>query len=148
MRAGERLLDPFAGTCGILIEACLIGIKGVGIDVQNRLVQGAICNLTGLDCSLIFGDAKRLPFRDASIDAAVLDTPYGRSARIEAESKELLIAESLVELRRVLKPGRGMVIMADRNIAALLNEARFEIIEVHQDRVHRSLTRFIYVCRL
>ena len=45
VRAGETLLDPFAGTCGILIEACLIGVRGLGIEVQARLVKGALCNL-------------------------------------------------------------------------------------------------------
>lgn len=147
VRAGERLLDPFAGTCGILIEACLIGIEGVGIEVQSKLVKGALCNLTGLDCSLILGDAKRLPFQDSSIDGAVLDTPYGRSARIEAESKELLLKESLAKLHRVVKPGRRMIILADRPIDVLLFNAGFEIIQQHTDRVHGSLTRHISVCR-
>jgi tRNA (guanine10-N2)-dimethyltransferase len=145
VRAGERLLDPFAGTCGILIEACLIGIEGVGIEVQSRLVKGASCNLSGLECNLILGDAKRLPFRDSSIDGAVLDTPYGRSAKIEAESKELLLTESLCELHRVIKPGRNMIILADKPIDALLINAGFQIIQRHSDRVHRSLTRHIYI---
>ncbi len=147
VRPGERLLDPFAGTCGILVEACLIGVRGVGIEVQNKLVQGAKCNLTGLDCSLILGDAKRLPFRDASIDAAVMDTPYGRSALIEAESKEDLVRQSLDELRRVLKPGRGMIMVADRPIDKLLKDAGFDILQTHRDRVHRSLTRHIFLSK-
>ncbi len=50
---GERLLDPFAGTGGILVEACLIGIKGIGMDVQMRLIRGARANMACLDCSLI-----------------------------------------------------------------------------------------------
>ncbi len=93
------------------------------------------------------GDAKRLPFKDESIDAAVLDTPYGRSALIEARSKEDLLAESLKELFRVLKLGRRMVIVADRPIDVQVRAAGFEIIQVHSDRVHRSLTRHIFVCR-
>ena len=147
VRPGERLLDPFAGTCGILVEACLIGVRGVGIEVQSKLVQGAKCNLTGLDCSLILGDAKRLPFKDASIDSAVMDTPYGRSALIEAKSKEDLVRQCLDELQRVLKPGRGMIMVADRPIEGQLKDAGFVILQTHRDRVHRSLTRHIFLSK-
>lgn len=147
VRAGETLLDPFAGTCGILIEACLIGVNGVGIEVQPRLVKGALCNLQGLDCSLLLGDAKRLPLKESSIDAAVLDTPYGRSAKIMARSKELLLKESLEELFRVIRPGRRMAIVADRSIDEMIEEVGFVLLQKHTDRVHRSLTRQIFICR-
>jgi len=146
VRAGEFLLDPFAGTCGILIEACLIGVNGVGIEVQPRLVKGALCNLQGLDCGLLLGDAKRLPLKESSIDAAVLDTPYGRSAKIMAASKELLLKESLGELYRVIRPGRRMAIVADRSIEEMIEEVGFVLLQKHTDRVHRSLTRQIFIC--
>jgi tRNA G10 N-methylase Trm11 len=55
-----------------------------------------------------------------SIDAAVLDTPYGRSAKIMALSKELLLQESLRELFRVILLGRRMAIVADRSIEGLI----------------------------
>ncbi len=144
---GEQLLDPFAGTGGILVEACLMGINGIGVDVQKRLINGARANISGLDCSLMTGDAKHLPFKGESIDAAVLDTPYGRSALIEAKSKDNLLEESLVELHRVLKPGRQMVIVADRPIDEFVRSAAFEILQHHTDRVHRSLIRHIFLCR-
>ncbi len=143
----ERLLDPFAGTGGILVEACLVGIRGIGVDVQKMLIRGATANVGDLNCGLILGDAKRLPFQNASIDAAVLDIPYGRSALIRAKSKEDLLKESLTELHRVLKPGRRMVIVSDRPIDCHLTDAGFKIVENHADRVHRSLTRQISVCR-
>ena len=145
-RAGEMLLDPFAGTCGILIEACLIGVQGLGIEVQAGLVKGAKCNLQSLDCSLLLGDAKRLPLKESSVDAAVLDIPYGRSAKIMAKSKDLLLKESLSELFRVIRPGRRMVIVADRSLDDMLSDAGFEVIQKHSDRVHRSLTRQIFLC--
>jgi tRNA (guanine10-N2)-dimethyltransferase len=147
VRAGETLLDPFAGTCGILIEACLIGIFGVGIEVQRRLTEGALCNLEDLDCSLLLGDAKHLPVQSYSIDGAVLDIPYGRSAKILAKSKESLLQESLSELYRTIKPDRRMVIVADRSIEDMLANAGFKILQKHIDRVHRSLTRQIFLCR-
>ena len=146
VRASEVLLDPFAGTCGILIEACLIGVAGLGVEVQPSLVRGALCNLQGLDCGLLLGDAKRLPLHDSSIDAAVLDTPYGRSAKIMARSKELLLKESLEELYRVIRPGRRMAIVADRSIEEMVEEAGFVLLQKHTDRVHRSLTRQIFIC--
>jgi tRNA (guanine10-N2)-dimethyltransferase len=145
-KPGDLLLDPFAGTGGILVEACLSGVRAVGIDVQEKIVRGAKENIKGLDCTLIAGDAKRLPFKDASIDNAVMDTPYGRSALIRASSREDLLIESLRDLFRVLKPGKRMIIVADEPIEDNIKGACFVVLEVHTDRVHRSLMRHIYVC--
>ena len=145
-KEGDLLLDPFSGTGGILVEACLIGIRCVGVDVQKKLVRGAKVNLDGLNCTLIAGDARRLPFRDCSVDNAVLDTPYGRSALIMADSKEELLDNGLAELHRILKPGRRTVVVADRLIEDQITAANFTVIEIHTDRVHRSLTRYIFVC--
>ena len=146
-RSGECLLDPFAGTGGILIEACLIGILGLGIEVQTQIVKGSSSNMAGLNCNLIAGDAKRLPLQEASIDSAVMDIPYGRSAKIEAQTRERLLEECLPELRRVIKPARYMVIVADWPIDDFLSKSGFKILEKHIDRVHRSLTRHILLCR-
>lgn len=103
--------------------------------------------MQGVDCSLLLGDAKRLPLQDSSVDAAVLDTPYGRSAKILAKSKDLLLQESLGELHRVIKPEGRMAIVADRPLDSLLQSSGFEILQQHTDRVHRSLVRHIFLCR-
>jgi tRNA (guanine10-N2)-dimethyltransferase len=147
VRLDERLLDPFAGTGGILVEACLIGAKGIGVDVQKSLISGAAANVAGQSCDLILGDAKRLPLQDDSIDAAVLDIPYGRSAAIRAKSKDELLMKGVRELHRVIKHGRRIAIVADRPIGGFLEDAGFEIIETHSDRVHGSLTRRIFICK-
>jgi tRNA (guanine10-N2)-dimethyltransferase len=147
VKEGERLLDPFSGTGGFLVEAGLVGVRGLGVDVQEEIVRGAASNLEGLDCTLMVGDAMRLPLKEESVDAAVSDAPYGRSALIQAGSRDELLAGSLAELRRVLVPGRRMVFVDDRPVGGAIEEAGFEILEAHQERVHRSLTRHIYVCR-
>jgi tRNA (guanine10-N2)-dimethyltransferase len=146
VRPDDRLLDPFAGTGGILVEACLAGARGIGVDIQRSLIRGASVNVAGLNCDLILGDAQHLPLRDASIDAAVLDIPYGRSAAIRARSKDDLLMNGLEELHRVLKDGGKMAIVADRPIDGHLERAGFQIIEIHNDRVHGSLTRHIFIC--
>jgi len=144
---GERLLDPFSGTAGFLVEAGLVGIRGLGLDVQEEIVRGAKSNLEGLDCTLLVGDAARLPLKDRSIEGAVSDAPYGRSALIQAGSRDELLAGSLAELRRVLVPKRRMIYVDDRPVGGFIEDAGFEILESHAERVHRSLTRHIFVCR-
>jgi tRNA (guanine10-N2)-dimethyltransferase len=146
IREDERLLDPFAGTGGILVEACLAGARSVGVDVQEKLARGAKCNVCGMNCTIIAGDARRLPIKDESIDAVVTDPPYGRSAVIRAESKEELLDLGLREIHRVLRPGRLAVVVADRLIDDLIMGSGLKIVEKHSERVHRSLTRQIFVC--
>jgi tRNA (guanine10-N2)-dimethyltransferase len=147
VREGEMLLDPFSGTAGFLVEAGLMGIRGLGLDVQEEIVFGSRSNLEGLDCTLMVGDAARLPLKDRSIEGAVSDAPYGRSALIQAGSRDELLAGSLSELRRVLVPGRRMIYVDDRPVGGSIEDAGFEVLEVHEERVHRSLTRRIFVCR-
>ena len=124
-----------------------MGVRGLGIDVQEGIVSGSKSNLEGLDCTLLVGDAARLPFKDKSIEGAVSDAPYGRSALIQAGSRDELLAKSLAELRRVLVPGRRVVFVDDRPVGGFVKDAGFEILEAHTERVHRSLTRHIFVCR-
>lgn len=145
-RPGELLLDPFSGTAGILVEACLIGIRGVGVDVQEKLNRGARANLEGMEADLVLGDARSLPFKNSSVDAVVTDTPYGRSAVIKARSKDEILSRSFEEIHRVLRAGRRAVIVSDRPAEDMLRSKGFRIAELHSDRVHRSLTRYIHVC--
>lgn len=147
VREGERLLDPFSGTAGFLVEAGLVRIRGLGLDVQEEIVRGAESNLEGLDCTLMVGDAMRLPLKDRSVEGAVSDAPYGRSALIQAGSRDELLVGSLAELRRVLIPGRRMIYVDDRPVGDFVEDAGFEVLELHTERVHRSLTRHIFVCR-
>lgn len=146
VKRGQILLDPFSGTAGILVEACMIGISGLGVDVQAKLVKGSLSNVLGSGCSLVVGDAKRLPIRDGSIDGIVCDTPYGRSAIIKARSRDDLLDEALQEMKRVLKKKGRAVVVADRSIEDQIMSVGFSVLEQHFDRVHRSLTRQIFVC--
>lgn len=145
-RDGEMVLDLFAGTGGILVEACLAGSRGIGVDAQANILRGARLNIAGMDCSLIAGDAARLPFQDGCVDAIVSDMPYGRSARIRARSLHDLLEKTLLEASRVLRRGRMMAMVADRPIGDALENAGFKVLQHHKDRIHRSLTRHIHLC--
>lgn len=143
----EDLLDPFCGTGGILVEGGLIGIKVIGGDMQRKILLGAKMNLEhyNVNYSLMYEDACRLALRNESVDAVVTDPPYGRSAAIKAESLEYMLAISMKEIHRVLKNNKRAVIVSERPIEELAQDAGFKVIEKHLQRVHKSLTRRILV---
>jgi tRNA (guanine10-N2)-dimethyltransferase len=147
IKPGELFLDPFCGTAGILVEAGLVGARVIGIDAQEKIVMGAHMNLEAfkLDYVLMEGDACRVPFKDATIDAVVTDPPYGRSAAILAESLEKLYSCSLEEIQRVLKPGGVAVVVSDKDVLEYGKKAGLQVLEIYVQRVHRSLTRTITI---
>ncbi len=149
VQSSELLLDPFCGSGGILVEAGLIGARVIGSDFQSKMVRGAKLNLDFYNANyfLLISDACNLPLKNRCIDAIVTDPPYGRSARIEARDIEDLYRRSLLEMHRVLKENKIAVVVSDRSIKSLAENAKFEVLEVVQQRVHKSLTRYIWILK-
>jgi tRNA (guanine10-N2)-dimethyltransferase len=141
-RAGDLLLDPFCGTGGVLLEARCIGISTLGMDADPAMIAGSKHNLAYADVAI--ADATALPIRRDAVDAVVTDLPYGQSVRIRAQSMDGLYDRSLAEVRRVLKPGRRAVVVTHQDITALAG-CHFDILQYHEQRVHKSLTRRIMV---
>ncbi|MHC1579794.1 MAG: methyltransferase domain-containing protein [Candidatus Alkanophagales archaeon] len=145
VRGGERLLDPFCGTGGILIEAALVGAEVFGCDILRRAVRGAAENLSfyGLKGELAACDATALCLRDESIDAIATDPPYGRSTPLR-RPLEKLYEDAVSEMHRVLKKNRFVVLLSSfRDVP----HDGFELLETHECYVHKSLTRYVNVLR-
>ena len=66
VKPGEVLLDPFSGTAGILVEAGMLSVHVIGLEVRQMIAHGARMNLEmfGADHSLLVGDACRVPLKD------------------------------------------------------------------------------------
>ncbi len=146
VKPGELLLDPFCGTGGILIEACMVGAMPTGMDIQEKMVRGAAQNLDfyNMEAHLAVGDATRLPLKDDSIDAIVTDLPYGRASPVAGD----LFEAASSELFRVVKRGRNAVIVFNSPVLYdSLKDYGFVITERHEYRVHKSLRRYIAVLR-
>ncbi len=142
-QTGDVVLDPFCGTGGILIEAGLLGMKAVGSDFDLQMIRGSRQNAA--DAALMLADAASLPFRDLSIDTIVTDFPYGQSVCIrKSDTMDRLYADALDEIRRVLKNGRRAVVVTHRDISAIAS-AGMTVLQQHDQRVHKSLTRHILV---
>ena len=154
-RSGATLVDPMCGTGGILVEAGLVGARVVGFDAQRKMARGARENLvrylgtgpgaggataTGFDVGL--ADAARLPLRDGSVDAVVVDVPYGRQSKVASPDAGSLVAAVLGEARRVA--GRAVVV-ADGSRESEAKDAGWTVEAVFERPVHRSLTRFVHL---
>ncbi|MHA2385615.1 MAG: TRM11 family SAM-dependent methyltransferase [Candidatus Thorarchaeota archaeon] len=67
-RPGDTVLDPFCGTGTLLMEAAMLGMKCIGVDIEQSMVQGTGQNLKWLgsglgewlDFKLIKGDARNV----------------------------------------------------------------------------------------
>ncbi|MEN6610966.1 MAG: methyltransferase domain-containing protein [Methanoregulaceae archaeon] len=142
VQPGETLLDPFCGTGGILIEGELLGARTIGMDMDRFMIRGCRKNIGSSD--LVRSDAIQLPLRSRTIDAVVTDLPYGQSVSIRAETMEHLYENSLAEIHRVLKPGKRAVVVTHRDISVPAGRY-FSVLQKHDQRVHKSLTRRILV---
>ncbi|MDD1667543.1 MAG: methyltransferase domain-containing protein [Methanomicrobiales archaeon] len=142
VRGGESLYDPFCGTGGILGEAGLLGARPLGSDADPAMVAG--CRLNFPEVPLFLADATALPLRSSALDAVVTDLPYGQSSWIRNRSLDQLYPRALGEIHRVLRPGRRAVVVTNREIGEI-GGSFFRVLQVHRQRVHRSLTRRITV---
>lgn len=151
VKSGERLLDPFCGTGGILLEAGMIGAHVIGADIDPQMVKGTKENLEycGIhDYNIFQEDARsiRLPYK---VKAIVTDPPYGISASTAGEKSQDLISQALMNMQHLLSK-KGRICMATphyMDIDKVLESTKFEIIEQHHIRMHRSLTRIISVIK-
>ena len=143
VKPGEILVDPFCGTGGTLIEAELLGINAIGSDFDPLMIKGSLRNIPGVP--LVAADATALPIKTGSIDAVVTDFPYGQSVSIRHDgSMERLYDRALAEICRVLRPGRRAVVVTHRDISRIA-EGHMQVIQKHDQRVHKSLTRRVLV---
>lgn len=151
VKKGSKVLDPFCGTGGILIEAGIIGAKVIGIDIDEKMVEGTKMNLKYCnikDYEVFQGNARNIKLPD-KVDAIVTDPPYGISASTAGVESKKIYEESLLSMQEILKED-GYICMATPHyldIHELASHTKFKIIEQYHIRMHKSLTRVISVLK-
>jgi len=75
------LVDPMCGTGGILVEASLMGIPAIGMDLDLEMVEGARENVKWVEgaSEIILGNATDLSKME-NITTMACDPPYGRNS--------------------------------------------------------------------
>jgi len=143
--------DPFCGTGSFLLEACYMGLRYVGSDIDERYVAGASKNLIGYGCEpeVFVADACRVPVRE--VGAIGTDMPYGRQTKPHGIDIRRLITCFLENAESALRRGSYLVFAQDSRfedeVHRALDRLNFKLVEVHRNWVHGSLTRNIYVLR-
>ncbi|MBI5253254.1 MAG: methyltransferase domain-containing protein [Euryarchaeota archaeon] len=153
VKAGQKFLDPFCGTGGFLIEAGLIGAKVYGCDIESEAVEGCEKNLRwcGIkNYKLEVSDARALKHKYKNFfDAIATDPPYGISASTKGLELGELYKSSIASFYEILKPGKCACVISPSKVALdkIAQNAGFEVVEKHLERIHRSLIRKILVIR-
>ncbi len=142
-KRGDRVLDPFCGTGGIVLEAALLGMRALGSDIDPQMVEGCRRNLEhfGVEGEVQVADIGDVPSMFGKVGAVATDPPYGRAASTKKEDIDVLYRRGIKASAEVLSPGCRAVIVLPRE--ALSGE--MELLELHRQRVHRSLTRHYHI---
>ena len=150
IKKGSTILDPFCGTGGILIEAGLMGMKIIGCDLDERMVEGCKKNLKfyNIEGEIQAGDA--LELKGIKTDAIVTDPPYGKSSFLSEKNKNLknlikFYNNFLNSAKQILKKGKFLVMVLPHEYK--LNFNGFFVCEFYDVRMHRSLTRRIWILK-
>ena len=93
------LLDPFAGVGGVALAARAAGWTTVTADLDAGLRHGL-----GAIAAHLVADARALPLRPGSLDAAVTEPPYEPAVGP-------LAGQALAELHRLLRPGGAAAVL-------------------------------------
>ncbi|MFB6088527.1 MAG: methyltransferase domain-containing protein [Candidatus Aenigmatarchaeota archaeon] len=151
IKPGEKLLDPFCGTGGILLESSLIGCETYGSDFVEEMVEGSGMNLAyfNTNAEIRTLDVKDLKKKWSDVEpfeAIVTDPPYGTSSKVGGENIKQLYENALSEISKVLVKDGKCVICAPKKIEMkkLIPES-LELEEIFEEKVHGSLTRKIFV---
>jgi len=123
-KPGWRVLDPFAGIGGIVLEAVRRGITAICGDIEEALRLGLARISDGRAC---IWDARALPLPAGCVDAVVTEPPYSHAWR------DAVVA-SLAEASRCLRPGGRFVALMDGALTeAVLPEAASTGLRVEHD---------------
>lgn len=104
---GRRILDVGCGNGAVLADLLALGAEAAdlhGVDLLEDRVEAARRRLPA--CRIEVGDARALPYEDASFDLVLGFTLL--SSVVDAEARRAVASEML----RVLKPG-GLIVLYD-----------------------------------
>ncbi|MCS7145610.1 MAG: THUMP domain-containing protein [Nitrososphaerota archaeon] len=150
VKPGGWIVDPFAGTGSIPMEAADMGYRVIAVELKRWIARGCLLNLKWSGhadrVELICGDAANPPLR-GTFQGVATDPPYGRSTQLSDRNIRRLYLNAFSSITQLLEPGSRVVaaIPQQRIDPALLEEAGLQLLEQHPIRIHSGLTRIVCI---
>jgi tRNA (guanine10-N2)-dimethyltransferase len=149
LQPGAKVIDPFCGIGGILLEMLDLGYETYGNDISAWDLELAKQNISHYfpekTYTLTESDVKNLPFEDDFFDGMVTDIPYGKSCRRAGND----VYESfLQEAQRTLKNNAKLIVIyANFLDFKELVSNYFQIEDEIDQYINASMTRHILILR-
>ena len=138
----KKVLDPFCGTCGILIEAGLLGHKIIGCDLDVIMARKGVINLDHYGINKFeVGLRDALDFKE-KVDAVVTDIPYGRNTK--AKEIEVVVKKFL---EKAYKFSKKIVVMFPNDAKYKKLLGKWKIKAEFNHYLHKSLSKKIVVLK-
>ncbi|MFT4303017.1 MAG: TRM11 family SAM-dependent methyltransferase [Candidatus Woesearchaeota archaeon] len=135
----SKIVDPFSGTGGILIEASLLGLNVKGYDISKSMISIAKLNCRkykNIDLSVKdFFDLKKTMY-------IVSELPFGKNTKKLSDN---FYVNFVNHLSKILVKRAVIVFPGTVNVKKLFNNTELILVDVHYYYVHKSMTRQICV---
>lgn len=130
-----KIVDPFCGTGGLLIEAGLLGLEWEGYDIDHNMIKLSQKNIEyySLKGKLEVSNSLKL---NKKINYIVTDMPYGKNTK--QKDYEQIIQDFLDLLPKILKK-KAVITIPNIKIKTSLKKKEFKVY------IHKSLTKKILI---
>jgi tRNA (guanine10-N2)-dimethyltransferase len=138
-----KILDPFCGSGGILIEAGLSNLKPIGYDTDKIMLKRAEINLKHYkikDYQLKQQDAVKIKIK---FNYIVADLPYSRNTKKQNLAK--LYLGFLKTLKKILKKKAVIGFPDFIDCRSLIEKSKLKIEKEFSYYLHKSLTKKVII---
>jgi tRNA (guanine10-N2)-dimethyltransferase len=132
------LIDPCCGVGTVLVEACSMGIKARGYEINRPVAFNAKDNLSffGYEDVITEGDMHTI---EDHYDVSIIDIPYGLYQAVTVE-------EQLEIIRTARRISDRMILVTFENMDEMIRQTGFEIIDKVKV-LKEKMVRWVHVCK-
>ncbi len=136
-----KLIDPFCGAGGILIEAARLGFRITGYDIDKRAIGKAKLNLLHLGINKVHLELKDALTIDKKYDAIITDLPFGKNSKISIELEKLY--KQFFDI--ALKHSKRIIVGMPSTTSKSVINKKWKIVDFFELYIHKSMSKVIYV---